>query len=227
VTIPNGSRRKCILEDWGIIPYEMAWDLQRSLLQQRLINPKLPDILLLLEHPDVYTLGTGSTPDFIKFSPPEYPVYRVERGGEVTYHCPGQLVSYPILNLNYYQQDLHWYLRQLEEVIIQTLADYDLLGERVTGLTGVWVEGYKVAAIGIKAKRWITMHGVSLNVCPDLTGFSRIVPCGISDRPVGSLSQFQPQITLEQVRLSLAKAFSKVFEVELVAPAKSALQLLS
>lgn len=202
----------------------MAWDLQRSLLQNRLTEPDLLDILLLLEHPAVYTLGTGSSPDFIKFSSDQYPLYRVERGGEVTYHCPGQLVGYPILNLCYYRQDLHWYLRQLEEVIIQALAEYDLGGERVTGLTGVWIEGRKVAAIGVKVKRWITMHGFALNVCPDLSGFNQIVPCGISDRPVGSLSQFQPQITVEQVRLSLGRAFSNVFEVELITPTQSVLK---
>ncbi len=203
----------------------MAWEIQRSLLQDRLIDPNLLDILLLLEHPAVYTLGTGSNPNFIKFAPEEYPIYRVERGGEVTYHCPGQLVGYPIFNLRHYQQDLHWYLRQLEEVIIQALTEYDLKGERIAGLTGVWVEGYKVAAIGVKVKRWITMHGFSLNVCPDLTGFNHIVPCGISDRPVGSLSQFQPHITVDQVRLSLVKAFSQVFEVELFTPEESILQI--
>lgn len=203
----------------------MAWEIQRSLLQARLTDPDLLDILLLLEHPAVYTLGTGSNPDFIKFAPEKYPTYRVERGGEVTYHCPGQLVAYPILNLRHYQQDLHWYLRQLEEVIIQTLGEYNLLGERIPGLTGVWVEGRKVAAIGVKVKRWITMHGFSLNVCPDLTGFNQIVPCGISDRPVGSLSQFQPHITVDQVRISLRKAFSRVFEVELFTPEESILHI--
>lgn len=225
MTFNNRAQRRCILENWGLVPYEIAWEIQRSLLQSRLSDPQLADILLLLEHPPVYTLGTGSTPDFIKFAPAAYPTYRVERGGEVTYHCPGQLVGYPILNLRYYHQDLHWYLRQLEEVIIQTLAEYDLLGERIPGLTGVWVEGSKVAAIGVKVKRWITMHGFAVNVCPDLTGFSRIVPCGISDRPVGSLSQFQPQITADQVRLSLGRAFSRIFEVELFTPEQSVLQI--
>ena len=209
-------KRRCILESWGITPYPRAWEAQRSLVEARLSQPDLEDILLLLEHPPVYTLGTGSTLDFLKFDPTAYPVFRVERGGEVTYHCPGQLVGYPILNLRHHQQDLHWYLRQLEEVIIQTLGKYDLPAERLPGLTGVWIEGRKVAAIGVKVKRWITMHGFALNVCPDLEGFSRIVPCGISDRPVGSVAQFLPEITLGKVQQDLAQTFAQVFGVELV-----------
>ncbi|NER31970.1 MAG: lipoyl(octanoyl) transferase LipB, partial [Symploca sp. SIO1C4] len=116
----------------------------------------------------------------------------------------------------YYQQDLHWYLRQLEEVLIRILELYGLQGKRLTGMTGVWLEGRKVAAIGIKVKRWITMHGFSLNVCPDLTGFDRIVPCGIADRPVGSLAQFIPDLTVEKVRWAVATAFREVFEVQLI-----------
>lgn len=200
------------------MPYEFAWTQQRSMVAARRTNPDLEDVLLLLEHPPVYTLGQGSSEEFIKFNLDRapYPVFRIERGGEVTHHCPGQLVGYPILNLHYYQQDLHWYLRQLEEVLIQTLAQFGLQGERIAGLTGVWVEGRKVAAIGIKVARWITMHGFALNVCPDLTGFTPIVPCGIADRPVGSLAQFLPDITMEQVRQSVTQAFAEVFQVELV-----------
>lgn len=198
--------------------YGIAWEQQHSLVQQRLHNPNLDDILLLLEHPPVYTLGTRANLKFLKFNPNESPweVHRIERGGEVTYHCPGQLVGYPILNLRFYKQDLHWYLRQLEEVIIQVLKYYGLLGERLEGLTGVWLKGCKVAAIGIKVSRWITMHGFSVNVCPDLTGFERIVPCGIDNRPVGSLEQFIGEISIEQVRQDIKKAFSHVFEVELI-----------
>ncbi|HEY9662734.1 MAG TPA: lipoyl(octanoyl) transferase LipB, partial [Allocoleopsis sp.] len=202
----------------GTVPYELAWTQQRSMVAARRTNPDLDDVLLLLEHPPVYTLGQGSSEEFIKFNLDHapYPVFRIERGGEVTHHCPGQLVGYPILNLHYYRQDLHWYLRQLEEVLIQTLAQFGLQGERIAGLTGVWVEGRKVAAIGIKVARWITMHGFALNVCPDLTGFTQIVPCGIADRPVGSLAQFVPGITMEQVRQQVAQSFSEVFQVDLV-----------
>ncbi|MEM7771047.1 MAG: lipoyl(octanoyl) transferase LipB, partial [Cyanobacteria bacterium P01_A01_bin.37] len=143
----------------------------------------------------------------------EVPVHQVERGGEVTYHCLGQIVGYPILNLRHYQQDLHWYLRQLEEVIIRLLSHYELTGERISGLTGVWVDNHKIAAIGIKVSRWITMHGFALNVCPDLSGFQRIVPCGIGDRPVGSLEQFRPGISTQEVQALLLQEFSQVFGV--------------
>jgi lipoyl(octanoyl) transferase len=202
--------------------YQTAWDYQRSLVAARMTDPMLEDVLLLLEHPPVYTLGTGSTQDFLKFDPENapYEIHRIERGGEVTYHCPGQLVAYPILNLRYYQQDLHWYLRQLEEVILQVLQGYYLPAERLSGLTGVWVKGHKIAAIGIKVSRWITMHGFAINVCPDLTGFTRIVPCGIADKPVGSLAQFLPAITAKQVQNDIVRSFAQVFQISLLPSSK-------
>jgi lipoyl(octanoyl) transferase len=209
--------RLCELKIQAITPYALAWSQQRALVEARIANPNLPDILLLLEHPPVYTLGTGSDIKFIKFNldKTDKEVYRIERGGQVTYHCPGQLVGYPILNLRYYQQDLHWYLRQLEEVILQTIAIYGLSGERIGGLTGVWVEGYKIAAIGIKVSHWITYHGFAVNVCPDLSGFAEIIPCGIANKPVGSLQQFLPNISLMQVQRDLSRVFASVFGVEL------------
>ncbi|MDB9391817.1 lipoyl(octanoyl) transferase LipB [Microcystis aeruginosa] len=209
--------RLCGLKIQAITPYSLAWAQQRSLVEARIANPDLPDMLLLLEHPPVYTLGTGSDIKFIKFNldKTDKEVYRIERGGEVTYHCPGQLVGYPILNLRYYRQDLHWYLRQLEEVILQTIAIYGLSGSRIGGLTGVWVEGYKIAAIGIKVSRWITYHGFAINVCPDLSGFAEIIPCGIANKPVGSLRQFLPNISLRQVQQDLSRVFASVFGVEL------------
>ena len=211
-------QRRCLLDNQGLVPYSVAWDWQRSLLEQRIKDTSLDDVLLLLEHPPVYTLGQGASLEFLKFNPSEVAVevHRVERGGEVTYHCPGQLVGYPILNLRHYQQDLHWYLRQLEEVLIRLLGSYGLKGDRIAGMTGVWLEGRKVAAIGIKVSRWITMHGFALNVCPDLTGFQHIVPCGIADKPVGSLAQFIPGIRVEDVRPVVATAFAEVFGVELI-----------
>ena len=209
--------RLCELKIQAITPYALAWSQQRALVEARIANPNLPDILLLLEHPPVYTLGTGSDIKFIKFNldKTDKEVYRIERGGEVTHHCPGQLVGYPILNLRYYQQDLHWYLRQLEEVILQTIAIYGLSGARIAGLTGVWVEGYKIAAIGIKVSHWITYHGFAVNVCPDLSGFAEIIPCGIANKPVGSLQQFLPNISLRQVQQDLSRVFASVFGVEL------------
>ena len=215
---PSQSRRPCQLYNCGLVPYLKAWEWQRSLVAERRRNPDLEDVLLLLEHPPVYTLGQAANPEFLRFAPgaTQWEVYRTERGGEVTYHCPGQLVGYPILNLRFYRQDLHWYLRQLEEVLIQVLAGYGLLGERVPGFTGVWLEGRKVGAIGIKVSRWITMHGFALNVCPDLAGFNKIVPCGIPDKPIGSLEQFIPELSLNQVRYHVSVAFAEVFNVELL-----------
>ncbi|HEY9692789.1 MAG TPA: lipoyl(octanoyl) transferase LipB [Oculatellaceae cyanobacterium] len=212
------QRRRCWLYNVEQIPYKIAWEWQRSLVAERISNSHLDDALILLEHPPVYTLGQGASLNFIKFdlnhTKPE--VHRIERGGEVTYHCPGQLVGYPILNLRYYQQDLHWYLRQLEEVLIRVLLVYGLKGERITGMTGVWVEDRKVAAIGIKVSKWITMHGFALNICPDLSGFEQIIPCGIVDKTVGSLEQLIPGIDFNQVRQQVAVAFAEVFNVELV-----------
>lgn len=214
--LPQPQRRHCYLYNKGLVSYRDAWDWQKSLLQERINNPNLHDALLLLEHPPVYTLGQGASLDFIKFEidKNDIEVYRVERGGEVTYHCPGQLVGYPILNLRYYRQDLHWYLRQLEEVLLRVLAVYGLKGDRISGLTGVWIDGIKVGAIGIKVSRWVTMHGFALNVCPDLTGFEGIVPCGIADKSVGSLVQWIPDIKLDEVRLQVADAFAEVFGIE-------------
>lgn len=211
--------RDCVLENQKIVPYVAAWTYQKSLVAERLENPQLKDRLILLEHPPVYTLGTGASTDFLHFDvlKSDREVHRIERGGEVTYHCPGQLVGYPILNLRYYQPDLHWYLRQLEELIICVLNIYNLDAYRIEGLTGVWVEGKKLAAIGIKVRRWITMHGFAINVCPDLTGFQAITPCGIKDKPVGSLAEFRPQITLDRVRVDVAEAFAKIFQVHLSA----------
>jgi lipoyl(octanoyl) transferase len=211
------KNRVCQVYHLGIVPYAEAWFLQQQLVQQRRVAPDLPDLLLLLEHPPIYTLGQGASIDFVKFMPnaaqPE--LLRVERGGEVTYHCPGQLVAYPILNLQRHQPDLHWYLRQLEEVVLEVVGQLSLSGERLPGMTGVWIAGRKVAAIGIKVSRWITMHGFALNVCPDLNGFKQIVPCGISDRPVGSLAEFLPDITVAGVQPLVEEAFAKVFECQL------------
>jgi lipoyl(octanoyl) transferase len=219
-TYPNQvftAQRECLLYNCGEIDYQTAWIWQKSLQQERIKDAKIADALVILEHPPVYTLGTGSSLEFLKFDhlETEYELYRVERGGEVTYHCPGQLVVYPIINLCYYQQDLHWYLRQLEEVIIQVLALSNLTGERIDGLTGVWVEGRKIAAVGIKVSKWITMHGFALNVCPDLSGFERIVPCGIADRSVGSMAEFIPDINPDLVRQQVIQVFSDIFQVEM------------
>ncbi len=198
------------------IPYDRARTWQQSLAEERYQNPEREDVLLLLQHPPVYTLGRGADVTFLKFNPDRapYEVYRVERGGEVTYHAPGQLVGYPILNLHRYRTDLHWYLRQLEEMLIQVLAEFGLNGDRVEGLTGVWIGDAKIAAIGIQARRWITTHGFALNVCPDLSGFDRIVPCGIRDRGVTSMAQFIPHISIDGVYPIVVEKFAEVFGID-------------
>ena len=205
------------------VSYSVAWRWQKQLVEARKLAVEatasgLSDVLLLLQHPPVYTLGQGADTKFVRFDLDNdaYEIHRIERGGEVTYHCPGQLVGYPILNLRRHRMDLHWYLRQLVEVLIRTLACYELSAERIPGLTGVWLEGRKVAAIGIKVSRWITMHGFALNICPDLTGFEKIVPCGIAEREVGSMAQVLPNVEFELVRQRVIEQFEQVFEMKLV-----------
>lgn len=200
----------------GVTPYSEILELQRSLHNQRCNNTELADIFLLQQHHPVYTLGRGASLEFLKFDPAQYSIeiHRIGRGGEVTYHCPGQLVGYPILNLTRHQPDLHWYLRQLEAVLIAVLADYNLPGERIQGLTGVWVEGHKLAAIGVQARRWITLHGFSLNVCPDLSGFEKIIPCGIGDRPIGSMAQWIPEIAIAEVQQRVVHHFGEIFGLD-------------
>jgi lipoyl(octanoyl) transferase len=143
---------------------------------------------------------------------------RIDRGGDVTHHAPGQLVLYPVLNLRRHGADLHRYLRQLEQVVIDVLATLGLAGERIEGLTGVWLEGHKLAAIGVGARRWISQHGLALNVTCDLAGFAAIVPCGIADRPVGRLSDWRPQLTATQLRQPLLAAFAEQFQLQLRPP---------
>jgi lipoyl(octanoyl) transferase len=215
----GGLAPVCDVYNLGVMPYETAWALQKALVQEHRQRSEtaapLPDRLLLMEHPPVYTLGQGATLDYLKFSTqaPPHPLFRTERGGEVTHHCPGQLVGYPILDLRRHRTDLHWYLRQLEEVVIVTLAQFGIAGSRQSGLTGVWVGDVKLAAIGIKVSRWVTMHGFALNVCPDLAGFAAIVPCGIAHKAVGSMVEFCPDITVEMVRPAAIAAFAQVFGV--------------
>jgi lipoyl(octanoyl) transferase len=210
------------------IPYLTAWQWQKELVEERKQAKRegkdFPDVLLLLEHPAVYTLGQGSSLEFLKFHPadPHIECHRIERGGEVTHHAIGQLVAYPILNLDHHQRDLHWYLRQLEEVIIQVLANFGVSSQRIQGLTGVWIDNagqqQKIAQVGIKVSQWITMHGFALNVCMDLSGFDRIVPCGITDCQVCNLNQFAPDVEFPEVKKAIAKTFAEIFDLELLEP---------
>lgn len=215
---PNGSA--ILFEATRPVPFPRAWAWQQQ-LQQRLLNdPAALEAVLLVEHEPCYTLGRGASEGHLRFDPtaPPLPLYRVDRGGEVTHHLPGQLVLYPVLQLQRHGGDLHRYLRALEEVVIRTLAELDLAAQRLEGLTGVWVEGAKVAAIGVGAKRWVSQHGLALNVCCDLQTYAAIVPCGLADRPVGRLSDWQPGLRAETVRPLLLRAFAREFGLRLRPP---------
>jgi lipoyl(octanoyl) transferase len=195
------------------LAYGRAWRVQQQLQGRLLADPEGPESVLLLQHEPCYTLGRGADPAHLRFDPqdPPLPTYRIDRGGEVTYHGPGQLVLYPVLNLQRHGSDLHMYLRQLEQVVIDVIAGYGLRAGRIDGLTGVWLEGRKLAAIGVGARRWISQHGLALNVNGSLEGFSRVVPCGIADRPVGRLADWQPDLTAEAVAPALLRAFADRF----------------
>ena len=193
------------------MPFEEAWEWQRC-WQQRLIQAQqasqveVSELLLLLEHPPCYTLGRGATEAHLHFDPsdPPAPLHRIDRGGEVTHHLPGQLVVYPVLDLQRHRPDLHWYLRQLEGVVLDVLHHQGLRGERREGLTGVWLEGQKLAAIGVGARRWVTQHGFALNVSCELAGFQAITPCGLR-LPVARLQQWRPQLCVADLRKLVAE----------------------
>ena len=162
----------------GTVSYADALEWQRALAEARIAGRLSHDVLLLLEHPPVVTLGRNSHAAHL-LEPTGIEVFEVERGGDVTFHGPGQLVGYPILDLRSYKQDLHWYLRTLEQALIEALAILHIPAERNPGFTGVWTQGRKIASIGIHVKQWVTWHGFALNVTTDLAHFDRIVPCGI------------------------------------------------
>ncbi|KAL1193054.1 Octanoyltransferase LIP2p2 [Cardamine amara subsp. amara] len=225
--------RKCECFDLydQLVPYKKAWSWQKNILNKKKSildrNQECSDTLIILQHPPVYTMGTKSSENYLNFDIKNAPfdVYRTERGGEVTYHGPGQLVMYPIINLRNHKMDLHWYLRKLEEIVIRVLySAFDINASRVNGLTGVWVGNQKVAAIGIRVSKWITYHGLALNVTTDLTPFNSIVPCGIRNRGVGSvkgLIEDGEDVKLDDSELldiaheSLLNEFSEVFQLQI------------
>ncbi len=178
--------RRLFVADLGVVPYADALALQRDAAKARLAGRLEDDVLLLVEHPPVITLGR-STKDGNLLATDELlaargvELFDVERGGDVTFHGPGQLVGYPIVNLERHTQDLHWYLRRLEEVMIRALAAFDIAAARNPGKTGVWVRDRKIASIGVHARQWVTWHGFALNVTTDLSYFDLMVPCGIQD----------------------------------------------
>ncbi|MCF8242346.1 MAG: lipoyl(octanoyl) transferase LipB [Melioribacteraceae bacterium] len=203
-------------QDLGLIDYKEAWDLQKSIFDLRVKN-EIKDKLFLLEHPHTYTFGKTAdknnlvgNEDYLRQN--KISVYDIDRGGDITYHGPGQIVGYPIIDLKEWKQDTHLYLRSLEEVIIRTCADYGLECGRVPEFTGVWIENRKICAIGIKVSRWVTMHGFAFNVNTNLDLFNGIIPCGIKDKEVTSLSkELGSDVPVEEVKSKIIEHFKQVF----------------
>jgi lipoyl(octanoyl) transferase len=221
--------RNCVLRELGRIRYGDALAIQQQLVADRK-QGLTPDHLLLLEHPHVITMGRNghaenvlASDDVMERSGIEY--FPTNRGGDVTYHGPGQLVGYPILDLRDWKRDVGAYVRALEQTIIDTLADYGIEAGRIPKLTGVWVDGRKIAAIGVHLSRWVTSHGFALNVSTDLSYFQYIVPCGLT-MPVTSMSALGVRASWEEVGRRLAPHFARNFECELTAevPALAALE---
>lgn len=224
-------------QNLGLIDYQEAWDYQEKLFAETLSiktqNRTLPadeqlvthNRVLFCQHPHVYTLGKSGKPDHLllneeDLSQKQAKFYKINRGGDITYHGPGQLVGYPILDLDNFFTDIHKYMRTLEEAIILTLADYNISAGRINGLTGVWLDFIeqknprKICAMGVKASRWVTMHGFALNVNTDMTYFGNIVPCGIEDKAVTSISkELGREVDFDQVSATLKNHLGTLFEM--------------
>jgi lipoyl(octanoyl) transferase len=199
------------------VDYKEAWDLQKTIFELR-HQEKIDDVFLLLEHPHTYTLGKSADEKNLVGSEEylnknEISVYDIDRGGDITYHGPGQIVGYPIIDLNNWGKDTHKYLRALEEIIIRTCSDYGIAATRVPKYTGVWIEDRKIAAIGIKVTRWITMHGFALNVNTDLSLYNGIIPCGITNKEVTSLKkELNVEIEIQEVKLKILNHAVEIFD---------------
>lgn len=213
--------KRCrIVQPPGLTDYERALSWQRSLATARVGGRLGDDILILLEHPHVITLGRGASDSNVVaaeglLQARSVQLHEIERGGDVTYHGPGQLVGYPIIDLSEHRRDLHWYLRQLEEVLIRALAVFGLEAGRVPGLTGVWLDDRKIASIGVHVTRWVTFHGFALNVSTDLSYFDLIVPCGIEAVKMTSLeAELGNRAEVTAARDAVARSFCEVFELD-------------
>lgn len=226
-------------KDLGLIDYKEAWDIQEQLFKAnvdaKIENRKADEVvtptknhLIFCEHPHVYTLGKSGDESHMLLSEALLTqkgatYYKINRGGDITYHGPGQIVGYPILDLDFFFTDIHKYLRYLEEIIILTLSEYGIRGERYEGYTGVWIDAdnplkaRKICAMGVRCSRWVTMHGFAFNINANLDYFNNIVPCGISDKQVTSLQkELNQEIDVEEVKSKLKHHFSQLFEAELI-----------
>ena len=237
----NQNTKKTVeFRDLGSMDYQEAWTYQENLfadiVAQKIQNRNLPEAeqvltpnyLLFVEHPHVYTLGKNGKPEHLLLDEEglgshQATYYKINRGGDITYHGPGQLVGYPILDLDHFFTDIHRYLRYLEEAIILTLAEYGVPAGRIEGLTGVWLDHdtlknpRKICALGVKSSRWVTMHGFAFNVNVDLSYFGHIVPCGIDDKAVTSLHlELGRQVDVQEVKEKVKKHLAALFEMNLI-----------
>ncbi|MFC3881946.1 lipoyl(octanoyl) transferase LipB [Algoriphagus namhaensis] len=232
--------KKVVFRDLGPMDYQKAWDYQEELFAEtvaiKIANRKLdsadqkvtPNYLLFVEHPHVYTLGKSGDEknlllDANGLKDRNASYYKINRGGDITYHGPGQLVGYPILDLDNFFTDIHKYLRLLEEAVILTLKEFGITAGRIEGLTGVWLDHEaqinprKICALGVKASRWVTMHGFAFNINSDLSYFESIIPCGIDDKAVTSLEkELGRKIELEEVKEKMRRHISELFEMNLI-----------
>lgn len=221
--------------DWGLIDYQDAWDQQESLFNASVAlktknrsestTVPTPNYLVFCEHPHVYTLGKSGHPENLLLdeeglNEKHASFYKINRGGDITYHGPGQIVGYPILDLDNFFTDIHLYLRTLEEAVILTLSDYGINAGRYEGYTGVWIDAdndkaRKICAMGVRCSRWVTMHGFAFNVNTDLNYFKNIVPCGIDDKDVTSLArELGRQVDINEVKMKLREHIRALFEME-------------
>jgi lipoyl(octanoyl) transferase len=228
---------KVHFNDLGTIDYKEAWDFQEKLFAETIqlkiqkrngeSDEETLNHLLFCEHPHVYTLGKSGKESHLLVQGEglqeiDATYYKINRGGDITYHGPGQLVAYPIFDLEYFFTDIHKYMRYLEDAVIKTIADYGVVGDRVDGLTGVWIDGdtpkaRKICAMGVKSSRWVTMHGIGFNVNSNLSYFNHIVPCGIDDKAVTSLqNELNRALPMEEVKEKLKHYLAEIFEYDYV-----------
>jgi lipoate-protein ligase B len=218
----------CLRVDLGRRDYREIWELQHALVKARQAG-QIPDLLLFVEHPPTYTLGRGGKREHLLISEEELPrlgasLVETDRGGDITYHGPGQIVGYPIVDLKQIEPDVHQYLRRLEEVLIRSLAGFGLATHRSEGFTGVWHREGKIAAMGVRISRWVTSHGFALNVSTDLAYFNHIVPCGIVDRRVTSMEAIlRKPVILSSVKDVIAAEFGRLFGRGMLAFSEKAL----
>lgn len=203
------------VQDLGNSSYKRTWELQKELQLQRIEN-NIDDTLLLVEHEPVYTFGKNADENHLLQNYPEnVKLFYTERGGDITFHGPGQIVGYPIMDLHNYKMSISWYMRSLEEVIIRSLDKFGISADRKDSLTGVWVEDEKIAALGVRISRWVTMHGFALNVNTDLAYYDSIIPCGIFDYGITSMKHILGEKqNISKIKSTLSAVFLDVFQLK-------------